>query len=116
MTHSAGLAMDADVLEPMPLEARPRQAVSADVEALHRGLMDELDPTRRGHIHIELGRIALKDGRLEAAARHFREALTLDPRLEHARAWLEQLGERVERERPRGLKGLLERVSLLRRR
>lgn len=110
MTQTAVMTMDADVLEPTPLEARPRQGVSADVEALHRGLMDELDPTRRGHIHVELGRIALKDGRLEAAARHFREALTLDPRLEHARRYLEELGERVGAHEPKGLRGLIGRL------
>lgn len=94
-------------------EARPRVAeVSPQVASLHRDLMDTLDAGQRAHIHVELGTIALKDGRLEAAARHFREALVLDPRSQSARRWLDDLGEEgaAHIAPARGLRGLWSRM------
>ncbi len=115
MAHSATMPVGADVFHPRPLDEQPRQGVSPAVEALHRGLMEEMDPSRRAQIHVELGTLALRDGRLEAAARHFHEALTLDPRLEPARRWLDELGERRADSQARGLKGALSRLLPTRR-
>lgn len=109
------MPITADVFEPKPMEERPRQGLSGAVEALHRGLMEEIDPARRAQIHHELGTIALKDGRIEAAARHFHEAITLNPRLESARRWLDELGERRTPRDERGLRGILSRVNLFKR-
>lgn len=96
-------------------DGRPRSPqVSSQVASLHRDLMDTLDEGQRSNIHVELGMIALKDGRLEAGARHFREALLLDPRSQAARRWLDDLGEgaaAVRPERPRGLRGLFARLK-----
>ena len=103
-------SFDFDAVE----NARPRSPeVSPQVASLHRDLMDTLDTDRRAHIHVELGIIALKDGRLEAGARHFREALLLNPRSQAARRWLEDLGEGAHAlpQRPRGLRGLLARLK-----
>lgn len=115
MAQPAAISFVTDVFRPTPIDARPRQPVSSAVEELHRGLMEELDPSRRGNIHVELGKIALKDGRLDAAARHFREALELDPRLEQARRWLEEIGEKVEQHEPKGLRAVLARANPFRR-
>ena len=64
---------------------------------------------------LELGRLALRDGRLEVAVRHLREALLLDGRMESARQLLADLGEGsriVKRSRGRraAMRGLLGRV------
>ncbi len=115
MAFSIAVSFAPDVFEPKPVDEQPRQGVSGDVEALHRGLMEEIDPSRRAQIHMELGKMALKDGRLEAAARHFHEALTLDPRLEPARRWLDELGERKQGHEAKGLRGALARVNPFRR-
>jgi hypothetical protein len=56
-------------------------------------LLDTEDDGERGSIHLELGRMALSDGRMELAARHFKEALVLDLHLEQARILLLELGE-----------------------
>jgi hypothetical protein len=56
-------------------------------------LIDIDDDGERGSIHLELGRIALADSRVELAARHFKEALVLDLHLEQARTLLLELGE-----------------------
>ena len=63
------------------------------VATLHARLMESTDSTERARIHLELGRIALRDGRLDVAVRHFKEALLLDARLEAARQILADLGE-----------------------
>ena len=65
----------------------------AQVESLHMALIDTDDDGERGSIHLELGRMALSDGRMELAARHFKEALVLDLHLEQARVLLVELGE-----------------------
>jgi len=62
------------------------------VEVLQARLVDTLDEGERARIHLELGRLALSDGRLEVAVRHLREALVLDIRLEQARKLLQDLG------------------------
>jgi hypothetical protein len=56
-------------------------------------LLDTEDDLERGSIHLELGRMALSEGRMELAARHFKEALVLDLHLEQARALLLELSE-----------------------
>ena len=63
------------------------------VDQLQARLMDTLDAGPRARIHLELGRRALSDGRLETAVRHLREALVLDHRLEQARKHLQDLGQ-----------------------
>lgn len=55
--------------------------------------MEATDPLKRAAAHLELGRIALRDGQLEGAVRHLKEALVLDRRLHAARALLAELGE-----------------------
>ena len=65
----------------------------AQVESLHMALLDTDDDGERGSIHLELGRLALSDGRMELAARHLKEALVLDLHLEQARVLLLELGE-----------------------
>lgn len=102
-------SIDFDAVE----HPRPRsEGVTPQVASLHRDLMDTLDPTQRARVHVELGTIALKDGRLDAAARHFREALVLDPRSQAARRWLDQLAaERAPAPREKGLRGLLSRFK-----
>lgn len=63
------------------------------VDELQARLMDTRDAGVRARIHLELGRRALSDGRLEVAVRHLREALVLDHRLEQARKHLQDLGQ-----------------------
>lgn len=66
---------------------------SRSIDDLQSRLMDTRDVQERARIHLELGRIALSDGRLEVAVRHLREALVLDQRLEQARKLLQELGQ-----------------------
>lgn len=84
------------------------------VAELHLKLVDEQDRGRRAGMHLELASLALRDGNLEQAARHFREALWLEPTLERARIGLRELGERstiVKSEGRRGMvRGLVERL------
>ncbi len=61
--------------------------------SLQQVLMEASDPGQRAAAHLELGRIALRDGQLEGAVRHLKEALVLDRRLHAARALLAELGE-----------------------
>jgi hypothetical protein len=63
------------------------------VEELQQLLLEATDPKIRAAAHLELGRIAMGEGRIEAGVRHLREALLLDPRLEAARQLLGDLGE-----------------------
>ena len=58
------------------------------VAALHWKLVEVPDATERAHIHLELGRMAMREGRLAKAGRHFREALWHDARLDAARTAL----------------------------
>ena len=60
-------------------------AEPTSMEALQTRLLDESDPGERAGVHLELGRLALRDGRLESAARHLREALFLNRSLDAAR-------------------------------
>ena len=69
------------------------------VSQLHLLLIDELDDLRRARFHLELAVIAVRDGQLDSAACHFREALHFDHTLELARKGLHELGELV-REAP----------------
>ncbi len=69
--------------------------------ALHLQLIDEQDRGRRAGMHLELASLAVRDGNIEQAARHFREALWHEPTLERARAGLRDLGEQVNPQRPR---------------
>ena len=66
---------------------------SSSIEALQVRLLDESDPGARASVHLELGRLALRDGRLEIAARHLREALLLNRSLDAAKDLLRELGE-----------------------
>lgn len=80
---------------------------------LHHRLVYETDPFTRATIHLELATLAVGDGNFDSAARHFREALLLDSRLDRAREGLRGLGEHHHRPagpRPGGLRGLWERV------
>ncbi len=81
-------------------------------EALQRRLIDCADDRERARIHLELGRIATTEGRLDLAVRHLREALALDRRLEQARRLLADLGEasRVNIERVRRRRGAVRKL------
>lgn len=85
---------------PSPAEPPPRPLDARALE-LHRELMENADPALRARVHLELGTICLREGRLEAAVRHFREALTLDPRLDAARRRLAELGRHESAVPPR---------------
>ena len=63
------------------------------VEELQQALLDTREPAERAHIHLELGKLAARHGRVELAVRHFREALLYDRRLEQARQLLRDLDE-----------------------
>ena len=77
------------------------------VAELHMRLVEEQDSGRRALIHLELASLALRDGNLEQAARHFREALWLEPTLERARAGLRELGERSTIQTGEGRRGMV---------
>lgn len=81
------------------------------VAELHHRLVYETDGMIRAGLHLELATLAVADGRFEHAARHFREALLLDGRLDHARDGLAALGEKLNPpSAPQGrLRGLLSR-------
>ncbi len=64
-----------------------------EVEQLHMALIDTEQDGERASIHLELGRLAWADGRMELAVRHLKEALVLDFHLEQARTLLQELGE-----------------------
>ena len=85
----------------------------AQVESLHMALLDTEEDGERGSIHLELGRMALGDGRMELAARHFKEALVLDLHLEQARTLLSDLTEstRVSIQSKRGPLSVLRKLS-----
>ncbi len=63
------------------------------VAELHRLLLETVEGRARAEAHMELGRIALDQRRADLAIRHFREALLLEPGLDHARSALRALGE-----------------------
>jgi len=58
---------------------------------LQSQLMELRDDGLRGRVHLELGRFWVRWDRLELAARHFQEALLLDPQLQDARLQLTRL-------------------------
>lgn len=92
---------------PVPEPSRPLDARALE---LHRELMEQTDPAHRARVHLELGTIALREGRMDSAVRHFREALTLDPRLDAARRRLAEIGQRESPVPPR-VRGLLSRLT-----
>jgi len=59
--------------------------------ALQSQLMELRDDGLRGRVHLELGKLWIRWGRLELANRHFQEALLLDPQLQDARLQLSRL-------------------------
>ena len=81
------------------------------VRELHWKLVEEEDTQERAQIHLELGAMAVRAGGMQRAARHFREALTLDGGLEAARHALSGLGDLGERRLREGvLVGFLGRI------
>lgn len=84
------------------------------VSELHLHLVEETDDLSRARMHLELATLAVRDGKLDSATRHFREALLFDATLERARLGLEELGDLARsrpRIAPRGLlRGLLHRL------
>lgn len=72
-------------------------ASSSTVAMLHRRLIDEMEPSAAARIHLELGNIAIQDGKFEQAITHFKEALWWDPHLDAARSSLLALGEWVDK-------------------
>jgi hypothetical protein len=77
------------------------------VAELHLRLIDEQDRGRRAAMHLELASLALREGNIEQAARHFREALLLDATLDRARAGLRDLGEHTSIRKSEGRKGIV---------
>jgi tetratricopeptide (TPR) repeat protein len=63
------------------------------IAKLHRLLIEEADPRDRAEIHVALGKIAVDEGKLSLAIRHYREALLQDPSAHTARDALRSLGE-----------------------
>jgi hypothetical protein len=84
------------------------------VGELHVRLIDERDDRNRASMHLELATLALKDGKLDQAARHFREALVFDATLDRARRGLEDLGDlsrgRGDEGRRGFFRGLIDRL------
>ncbi len=81
---------------------------------LQQQLMELHDEGLRGRVHLELGRLWVRWGRLELAARHFQEALVLDPQLQEARQQLARVrallpGQPEESRRTR-LKSVIKRA------
>lgn len=66
------------------------------VAALHLQLIEEIDAKTKADIHLELGQIAVSEGKFPQATRHFKEALWFDPSLHAARTALHALGEWVD--------------------
>ena len=64
-----------------------------EVERLHMALIDTESDGERASIHLDLGRMAWADGKMELAVKHLKEALVLDLHLEQARTLLHELGE-----------------------
>lgn len=58
-------------------------------------LIEQSDPEVRALAHLALGERALSRGQRALAIRHYREAASLDPSREEARAALHRLGEPV---------------------
>lgn len=71
------------------------------VSQLQHLLLETTDPRARARVHLDLARHVLQAGRLEAAARHLREALHFDPRLDAARALLSEVGPQKGSLKPR---------------
>lgn len=66
------------------------------IQVLHRQLCELQDAHQLAEIHMELGTMAVADGKFPQANRHFREALWWDPGLDQARVALHALGEWVD--------------------
>ncbi|MDP2309148.1 MAG: hypothetical protein Q8P18_24205 [Pseudomonadota bacterium] len=77
------------------------------VAELHLQLIDEQDRARRASMHLELASLALREGNLDQATRHFREALLLDDKLDRARIGLRELGERSTIHVSAGRRGMM---------
>lgn len=60
-------------------------------------LLEVRDPRARGKAHLTLGRTAWRDGKTDAARRHFREAARLSPEDPEVVRALRTVGETVER-------------------
>lgn len=92
----------------------PPQDGPERIAALQAALIEPLDSRRRAEIHVELARLALREGRVDQAVRQLREALHHDPRLEAARRLLDGIGVKAAAERapdePPRLRGLLSRL------
>jgi Tfp pilus assembly protein PilF len=80
------LAIEPDHIEAINVRSRARRATgdsqSAAAELEHALRIDPEDP----YSHVNLGWTYLQDGQMEAAERHFREALRLQPELDAARS------------------------------
>ncbi len=85
------------------------------LSSLQQQLMELRDDDLRGRVHLELGRLWVRWGRLELAARHFQEALLLDPQLQEARQQLARLRAALPKAPPVSKRGrvrsLLKRIT-----
>lgn len=70
------------------------RAPSPEQESWERVLLEEVEHRARARAHLELARLRLGRGQVEASVRHLREALLLDTGLDAATQLLRDLGER----------------------
>lgn len=84
------------------------------IAELHHQLIEERDPVCRAQLHMELGELAIRDGRLVQAARHFEEALFHDKSLHVAHEALRSLGHRHTPTPPGRIQSLMQRFRLRR--
>lgn len=63
------------------------------IEELQSILVFDHDRRSRAFAHLQLGRLAIKEHRRDAAIQHFREALVLDAHMDRAREFLKDLSQ-----------------------
>ncbi|MFT5586149.1 MAG: hypothetical protein ACI9VR_003746 [Cognaticolwellia sp.] len=63
------------------------------MEELQSILVFDPDRRSRAFAHLQLGRLAMREHRREAAVQHFREALVLDAHMDRAREFLKDLSK-----------------------
>jgi hypothetical protein len=63
------------------------------MEELQSILVFDPDRRSRAFAHLQLGRLAMREQRREAAMQHFREALVLDAHMDRAREFLKDMSQ-----------------------
>ncbi len=67
--------------------------MTLEMEELQSILVFDPDRRSRAFAHLQLGRLAMREERREAAMQHFREALVLDAHMDRAREFLKDLSQ-----------------------